>query len=423
MRAGFKRIVLIGSLLASLILSTPTAFSATISGTKCSKVGATKTVSSVKYMCIKSGKKMIWNKGVVIKKDPTSIPSPSPAPTKVLEPTPTVSPTPTKVAEPKVTPSPSPTAMFSPPTAPTDWNDLIKNADGISYWAWKKSSEKISKSATKLGVIEIIMSPNATPDNPTPLIGMNFVSRLVANFNEPNRVKLVYVDEKDVEWGQKLIDEFCAQNACGYDVKGEAKKACNVPVTPCWGGLAVRNQQTDVPMIYVTASDWGKKDANHVQGTLEAHEYFHNIQDKLLAQRGTGVVPRWLIEGGATWAARAAVFNEDFAKYSAERENNNSETLNRIKPKADRIETFLSPNYTTGWEIWNDDRYHQWNVYDVGSLASEILVALKGPDAFMNLFKNVGEGKLFSQAFGDIYGISWTQGAKIIAEAIVAQQR
>ena len=50
-------------------------------------------------------------------------------------------------------------------------------------------------------------------------------------------------------------------------------------------------------------------------------------------------------------------------------------------------------------------------------------MALKGPDAFMNLFKNVGEGKLFSQAFGEIYGISWTQGAKIIAEAIVAQQR
>jgi hypothetical protein len=37
-------------------------------GASCAKIGATSTVSGKKYTCIKSGKKLIWNKGVVVKK-------------------------------------------------------------------------------------------------------------------------------------------------------------------------------------------------------------------------------------------------------------------------------------------------------------------------------------------------------------------
>jgi hypothetical protein len=36
-------------------------------GAKCSKVGKTSTIAGKKYTCIKSGKKLIWNKGVMIK--------------------------------------------------------------------------------------------------------------------------------------------------------------------------------------------------------------------------------------------------------------------------------------------------------------------------------------------------------------------
>ena len=38
------------------------------SGTKCNKTGATATVSDKKFTCIKSGGKLVWNKGVSIKK-------------------------------------------------------------------------------------------------------------------------------------------------------------------------------------------------------------------------------------------------------------------------------------------------------------------------------------------------------------------
>ena len=38
-------------------------------GAKCKKPGTTATVSGKKFTCIKSGGKLVWNKGVTIKKD------------------------------------------------------------------------------------------------------------------------------------------------------------------------------------------------------------------------------------------------------------------------------------------------------------------------------------------------------------------
>ena len=35
-------------------------------GTKCAKLKATKTVSGIKYTCIESGSKLMWNKGVKV---------------------------------------------------------------------------------------------------------------------------------------------------------------------------------------------------------------------------------------------------------------------------------------------------------------------------------------------------------------------
>lgn len=52
------------SLAIALALTTVPAYSATIAGSSCAKVGNTKTISNIKYTCIKSGKKLIWNKGV-----------------------------------------------------------------------------------------------------------------------------------------------------------------------------------------------------------------------------------------------------------------------------------------------------------------------------------------------------------------------
>ena len=49
-------------------------------GSTCSKFGATSTVSGKKFTCIKSGKKLIWNKGVAVKKSNSLIAGVCPPP-------------------------------------------------------------------------------------------------------------------------------------------------------------------------------------------------------------------------------------------------------------------------------------------------------------------------------------------------------
>ena len=71
-----KRSLTVIALSFSLTLTAIPAYSATVAGTICTKAGATKIVSNKKYTCIKSGKKLVWDKGVAIS---TAAPQTSPA--------------------------------------------------------------------------------------------------------------------------------------------------------------------------------------------------------------------------------------------------------------------------------------------------------------------------------------------------------
>jgi hypothetical protein len=92
------------ALFLSLALFASGAQAAVKAGSACSKLGSTSTVSGKKYTCIKSGKKLVWNKGVVVVKPtpaatPSATPTPTPTATSTPTPTPSATPTPTQVKE------------------------------------------------------------------------------------------------------------------------------------------------------------------------------------------------------------------------------------------------------------------------------------------------------------------------------------
>ena len=65
------------ALLLTFSLVTAPSFAAVKAGAKCTKAGATATASGKKFTCIKSGTKLVWNKGVAIK---AAAPKTSPTP-------------------------------------------------------------------------------------------------------------------------------------------------------------------------------------------------------------------------------------------------------------------------------------------------------------------------------------------------------
>ena len=90
-------------------------------GATCTKVGKTAIYKGKKFTCVKSGKKLVWNKGVVI---PKLVATPSPIATKPasqspsVTPLPSVSPSATVTASPSASSAPSASTTTSPPPSP-----------------------------------------------------------------------------------------------------------------------------------------------------------------------------------------------------------------------------------------------------------------------------------------------------------------
>jgi len=110
---AFFSVLLIAVLLSSTSMPSQ---AATIVGTKCTKVGTAKTVSKVKYVCAKSGTKLIWKKGTAI--TATAKPQPSVSAT----PKPSVSATPTSqsaTVKPSTSATPAPSQSATQIISPT----------------------------------------------------------------------------------------------------------------------------------------------------------------------------------------------------------------------------------------------------------------------------------------------------------------
>jgi M6 family metalloprotease-like protein len=112
-----KKILLSLTLVFALV-APMNATAAIKAGASCKKAGQTSTYAGKKYTCVKSGKKLVWNKGVAVAK-----PAPTPTPTPTVEPTPIATPTPT----------PTPTKVIDP-TKPVEGQACLRNSsDVIGY--------------------------------------------------------------------------------------------------------------------------------------------------------------------------------------------------------------------------------------------------------------------------------------------------
>ena len=149
---------LLAGLVAVLSLSLITAqlsAAAVTPGAKCSKAGATSTYNGKKYTCVKSGKKLVWNKGVAVAK-----------------PAPAASATPTPVATP--TPTPTPTATVNVPSQPFTYSDPCEKdpetpAEWLQFDSWYRSTGNDCVGPFRIVETTLTSSVPTTPTNFTPL--------------------------------------------------------------------------------------------------------------------------------------------------------------------------------------------------------------------------------------------------------------
>lgn len=385
------------ALTVALSLLIPTnAIASVKAGSVCAKLNATTSVSGYKYTCIKSGKKLVWSKGV-----------------RVVVATPT--PTPTPIAPSPIAPSP----IAPTPIAPTSFEDLQSHLDGIIYGAWSKAAQKIQGSVSVLGNVQILVGPNTKEDDPNSLLALNLASKLYSNLNQVKTLYVIKFSLPDVAWAQQQYDLFHAINNYPTGVAD----ACNFLY--CNGATAGTNNNGDGIII---AGQGDRYSIRHSSGQVVAHEYAHTIQMLRAPCQGQlcwGDAPPWLREGGAEWSGTASRFSGNFDDYLAIRKSSlATDYALSYKYTADYMTRFLNPNpYLSptqfDWHYW--DKYDAQTSYSIGFMVNEILVNVKSPEAVLRMYSDIGAGKSFIEAFQQEFGMAWADACPIIAKAIASE--
>jgi len=399
-----KKIFAVTLITAINLLSISASLAVVKAGSTCSKLGVTSTIAGKKYTCVKSGKKLVWNKGVAIAK-----PKPSARPIPSATPTPTPTPTPTVTATPTPTPTPAPIVE----RAPTGFNDLVDNFKGVYVGVWNSSNSKITTNPPLDVKQNILLGPNTK----LPYIEIpemyNRGTQFFAGFIQPKRFNAIYYVQDDIKWAEAKVLEL-------YSNPDEVQQISR----NCQSAQRCNGANAGVPKIDSGHANYavteGANDPYHLKGGVEIHEYTHMVQFMQFqgkpTQRnngGLGLLPNWFIEGHAHLAGNAASA-KTLAQYKEFRSfwlNARAEGLPGYSPES--IESFyekLAPG--------KFDSSVQSNVYSIGYFSVEALASIKGVDSPIEVIRLVSDGSTWDEAFLKVYGIAWKDAAPILAKTI-----
>ena len=291
-----KRVIAFLSLLSiTLYLPLIPAHSATKAGAKCTKVGIKSTVGNKTFTCIKSGKKSVWNKGVV---------------------TPTV--------EPVATPTVEPFVAWS---TKFEINSLIKSA--------------IDSTNSYVGVVRPDNSYEIAIQNSVRESDRNWITGMLdytnGFFSKIEREKLKIFVGNTHEWSKETV-----KNAGVWFGDPNGAYPCSSGTQDA-GCADYKNLVLFIFLNPLQIWDVGKR-------SKPAHEVFHTIQFSLLGYNVTRIgpdhpqrVPRWFMEGSANYFGYYMVEKLGFDTYEKARNGqvrSNPEYRN-IKPLStyDNFET------------------------------------------------------------------------------------
>ena len=372
---------------AALSLVPLNAVAAVKAGDVCKKVGTTATANGKKYTCIKSGKKLVWNKGVAI-----------------TPPKPSVTPTP--IASPSISPQP----ILE--KTPTSFGDLVENYKGSYINAWIGSDSKIRANNVIDVKQNIILGPlTKLPNSEIPAM-YSRGTQFFAGYPQPKQFNAIYYVYDDITWAQAKILEL-------YENPREPEQ---IPRN-CQTRERCNGANANVPKPSIGHANFGVMstgifDDYHGKGGIEIHEYAHMVQfmqfeGKPTNNRNLSLLPNWFIEGHAHLAGNVAAAKtlEDYKQFRKPWLKARPEGLSGHTQEG--IEDFYS-RLAAG----KSDPSVVSNVYSIGYFTLEAMVAVKGIDSPMELIKAVSEGDSWDSAFLKVYGISWKEAAPILAKAV-----
>lgn len=355
------------------------ASAATKAGGMCSKSGLTSAVSGKTYTCIKSGKKLVWSKGVTKS-------------TKAIA------------------------------AAPTSFSNLYENRNGIAYAAWKSTADSIAAGKSNVVNLKIYTGPKtAAPKYKTPEIAIGLVSQAFSKYKTPENVHVIQYSIADIQWAEdkvKSIVDTAAYDELNRNENGRLVDS-NCGKSDCYGAKQV-STNSGIAFVLQGVPKGSNNDpmakARWELGQLEAHEFTHAMQRATISGQPTKEWPTsWIMEGSAELAQNLVMSYKSYDEYMKWRKLDSAEHYGKnTKITSSFMNTYLDLKSNT--DYWRSvDSYF---AYNLGSRIMEIFVALKGPGVMLDLFRETAlQG--FEPGFQSIFGVTWAEASPIINKTIV----
>jgi hypothetical protein len=333
------------------------------------------------YTCTKSGKKLLWNKGVAITPSPT--PTPTPTPTPII----------------------------------LTWDNILQNYGEIATNVYEQSRRLMESPFQSKVKVNVFVGPNTKPINANPSEAYKLGSSLLRNFKQPDEVNTIYYSFLDKGWAKEKTQEVDTTSRWNYQFAYEctSQSACqgaSAGMTQNWQAIGrfTSSNSSPVPMFS--------------SGEVEIHEFTHSIymfQMKPNFDRWYVSTPDWFSEGHASVIGKLGAA-KSFSEFSVYR----GETLRRNRPDL-TLKDYSAPNILRFFDAFMigtaNQEIERYYLYTLGFSTIEALVAIGGIDSPMNLFLETAKGSTFEQAFKTIYGIEWKVAAPILAEVVSKQYK
>jgi hypothetical protein len=252
-------------LIASCVLLTnlSPASSAVKPGDACKKLGQTSTSNGYKFSCVKSGKKLVWSKGV-------KLPTPKP----IASPSAVATPSPSAVA----TPTPTPSVTVKKPLTPDtlDYKEvyLASRAEVSKY---------VANGFTNDGAINFQVGENVEPWRVE--IAKNEINsavKLWSSFFKPTSMTIIWYSSKDIDWAKAKYEAAGGNPAWASGFSGCSAQYCGNASASLMGGTKFLFEQG---LEFKDQGLWNRATA--------AHEYTHLAQFGLSNPTSLNSMPWW----------------------------------------------------------------------------------------------------------------------------------
>ena len=348
-------------------------------GSTCKVVKQKITYQKKIYTCVKSGKKLVWNNGVVVASTPT--------------------------------PTPESNGLT--------FSNISENVDAIALNVYGKFQRLMSTSYQSSIKVNTLIGPNTVPVNKNSASAYQIGSKIFQNFKQPDEVFAIYYTFADKEWAKNQV----AMRAGKYIADFQFGYVCPNALR-CWDASASITLDWQAIAHFGASDPGGAIHGAELNGEIQIHEFTHSVSFfQLKPNKGNyyNLTPDWFGEGHASVTGKLGA-STSFEDYSALR----IEALRRNRPQSD-IKDYRPENILRFYESFSKypevSTIERFYLYTLGWSTVEALVAIGGIDSPMNLYLETVKGLTYKQAFKKVYGIEWDTAAPILAEVVSKQYR